>query len=248
MRVKKLAMSRNAASSHDSPKRLDDLIKLKKAGKQIFLDHMLKKKTVSVGDHHLGLPSAKTLFFVKFKGKVEGTAFYFEKEYLYGDKKSQKHTLRDCILVANQRLGRDYNRLQAVGISFKENFFTLKDVLTDFSPEHIVQTPIPTLEDFIRLSNTGVDIVVEANLHRRLKIESVKKEDLWGFCYIGVFWIAYASEEAKVEKIYSQGLDDGPNEEKRRKLLLANRRLMSDLERLKEAGITVKVIQSKHVR
>ena len=112
-----------------------------------------------------------------------------------------------------------------------------------FSPDYILQTPIPTLEDFICLSTTGMDIIVEAKLVRRLKTESIQGNEKWGFCYIGLFWISYSSGEAKVEKIYSQGFDTDPEKEKALKLKIANQRLMIDIERLKRVDITVKEVQ-----
>jgi len=123
--------------------------------------------------------------------------------------------------------------------------FPLEDFFVGSSPDYMVQRPMPTLEDFIYLSSTGVDIEVEARLHRYLKIDSVNKDENWEFCYIGVFWMSYPNGEAKVEKIYSQGFDDAPKKAKDKKLEIANKRLMVDIDRLQKAGITVKEVKFK---
>ena len=233
------------SQNQDMPQRLEDLIALKQAGKEVHLLQILKKKTISLENDH-GLLTAKTLFFAEFSGDGDGKPFSFEKEYIYGDGQSQNNGLSRCLLIANQRLRRDYKRLKAVGISIKEKSFTLKDFFVGLSADYILQTPIPTLDDFISLSKTGVSIEVEAKVHRCLKIESVNKDEKWGFCYSAVFWISYPNGEVKVEKIYSQGFDEDPKKAKDKKLKIANQRLMRDIGRLKKTGITVKESKSEN--
>ncbi len=169
---------------------------------------------------------------MEYSGTVDGEPFLFKKEYSHAHDETE-YAL-GCLLIANNRLQIDYDRLKNGGIDAKPEFFTYQNTFLGLSGVASVKRPALRLQDFIHLAHAGIPVSVNVNIDIVTKEEGGEKK---GFVYMATF--VFTTEEGKtaIEKLYDQSLYDDTEERKARTREIATKRLERDCERLRSAGI-----------
>jgi hypothetical protein len=174
---------------------------------------------------------------VEYSGRVDGKPFKIKKNYLFAED-SVRHPL-ECILIANNRLQLDYNRLKKAGITLKENFFTLENSFEKLAENPPIKRPALRLQDFIQLCRAGVTILVELTLKFPdliLKQEGLEKK---GFACVAEFTFTTNEGRTTIEKLYGFGSFDDTKGYQSEVKAVATKRLERDCERLRRAGMKV---------
>jgi hypothetical protein len=174
---------------------------------------------------------------VEYSGRVDGKPFKIKKNYLFAED-NIRHPL-ECILIANNRLQLDYNRLKKAGIKVKEVFFTLENSFGKLPGDAPVKRPALRLQDFIQLCRAGVPVSVELTLKFPdliLKQEGLEKK---GFACVAQFTFATNEGQTAIEKLYGFGSYDDAKGYQTEVKGVATKRLERDCERLRRAGMKV---------
>jgi hypothetical protein len=174
---------------------------------------------------------------VEYSGRVDGKPFKIKKNYLFAED-SVRHPL-ECILIANNRLQLDYNRLKKAGITLKEDFFTLENSFEKLAADSPIKRPALRLQDFIQLCRAGVPVLVELTLKFPdliLKQEGLEKK---GFACVAEFTFTTNEGKTTIEKLYGFGSFDDTKGYQSEVKAVATKRLERDCERLRRAGMKV---------
>ena len=205
------------------------------AGKKVELSAKPMREVVRLRREN---QDVDTLFlFIEYSGTIEGKPFTFKKNYSFAEDDVQYAV--ECLLVANNRLQMDYERLQEAGITVKEIFFTFQNSFLGLSGDLSTRKPVLRLQDFIHLSRAGASVSVDVIPEIQdivLMHANVKKK---GFACITVFSFAIGEEKTKIEKLYTLGSFEDKKEYQAEIREVANKRLERDCERLRREGITV---------
>ena len=211
------------------------LIKDAVSGKKVSL----KKKFISeiVTVNRGGRPVDTNVLSVEYSGTVNGKSFKIKKNYLFAED-SIRHPL-ECILIANNRLQLDYNRLKKAGIALKEDFFTLENSFAKLPDDAPIKRPALRLQDFIQLCRAGVPVSVELSLKfpdLQLTQEGLEKK---GFACVAEFTFGTNEGQTTIEKLYGFGSYDDSKGYQSEVKVVATKRLERDCERLRRAGMKV---------
>lgn len=216
-------------------KMLETLIEGAASGKKIDLQGKPARKVVRFGRE--GLEVDTVILSIDYSGSVDGEPFNFKKDYSFVDDDAQ-YAL-DSLLIANNRLQMDYDRLKDAGIAVEHELFTFQNSFIGLTGDASVKSPALRLQNFIHFANTGIPISVDAELTR--PSITVKQEDgeRKGFGFVAKFVFSTGWETTTIEKIYGTGSYDDPKKYRDELKEVATRRLERDCERLRRAGIKV---------
>lgn len=177
------------------------------------------------------------ILFMDYSGTVNGEPFVFRKDYSFVYDEAE-YAL-ECLLVANNRLQMDYDRLEAAGIAVAHEFFTFQNAFMGPLGDSTLKRPALRLQNFIHLMRAGVPVSVEVTLKcpdMTVKQESGEKK---GFGCIAAFEFTTGEGKAIIEKLYNIGCYDDPAAAQAETKKVANKRLERDCERLRSAGMKV---------
>lgn len=216
-------------------KMLATLIDDAAAGKKVELSARPTREVVKLKRENQDVDTI--VLSIEYSGTVDGKTFTFKKNYSFEDDETQ-YAL-DCLLVANNRLQMDYERLRDAGIAPKEIFYTFQNSFLGMSGALSTRKPALRLQDFIHLSRAGVSVsvdVIPKTPDIVLRHENVEKK---GFACIAAF--AFATKEGKttIEKFYSFGSFDDTKEYQAEIREVANKRLERDCDRLRREDMKV---------
>jgi hypothetical protein len=212
---------------------IEELIDLAALGKKVDLKAKPCRDVIKLGQE--GETIENVILSMEYSGTVDGEPFSFKKEYSHAYDESE-YAL-DCLLIANNRLQVDYDRLKNGGIDVKHEFFTFQNTFLALSGVASAKRPALRLQNFIHLAHAGIPVSVNVNPKRLDIVTKEKDGEKKGFVYMATF--VFTTEEGKtsIEKLYDQGLFDDTEERKARIREIATKRLERDCERLRSAGI-----------
>jgi hypothetical protein len=216
-------------------KMLAELIEASASGKKVVLKVSPTREVIKI--RRGGQDVENVILSMGYSGTAEGKPFSFQKNYSLANDDIQ-HAL-GCLLIANNRLQMDYDRLREAGIEVKDEFFTFQNSFMGVSGDASVKRPALRLQDFIHLSRTGAPVSVE--IHTR-KTEVVMKQegiDKKGVAYVADFVFTTGDEKTTIEKVYTLGSYNESKEYQEEIKAIANKRLERDCERLRRAGMQV---------
>ena len=101
-----------ASSRSEKMKMLEALVEDAASGKKVDVEAKPTWKIVSL--EREGRAVDAVILSMRYSGKVDGEPFVMEKDYSFADDDA-RYAL-DCLLIANNRLQMDYDRLRAAGI------------------------------------------------------------------------------------------------------------------------------------
>ncbi len=223
-----------SAQSH-SVNMLAELINNAVKGQKLTIKTKFVSEIITIQRN--GRPVDTNVLSVEYNGHMEGKPFKFKKNYLFAED-SVRHPL-ECILIANNRLQLDYNRLKKAGIKIKEDFFTLENSFGKLPVDAPITRPALRLQDFIQLCRAGVQVLVELNLKYPdlvLKQDGLEKR---GFACVAEFTFTTDQGRTNLEKLYGFGSYDDPKGYQTEVKVVATKRLERDCERLRRAGMKV---------
>lgn len=214
---------------------LEALIEAARSGKKVELEGKPDRKVVRIEQE--GRQVDSVILSMAYSGKVDGKPFAFKKDYSFADDDAQ-YAL-DCLLIANNRLQVDYDRLKDAGIAIEHNLFTFQNSFIGLKGDASVKNPAMRLQNFIHFAQTGIPITVDVSLKRPSIIVKQENGERKGFGLSAAFIFTTGWEKTTVEKIYATGSYDDPKKYQEELKGVANRRLERDCERLRRAGMKV---------
>ena len=107
---------------------LEDFIRLAKEGKTVEVKVELRKQDIAQRVHPAGTEERKAeldayLLIGDYTCSVEGEIYEVPKVYIYGSAQESLHTGKINKNITNERLKRDYRRLQDANIRIDEKYF-----------------------------------------------------------------------------------------------------------------------------
>jgi len=187
---------------------------------------------------HDGKEIETIIISMEYSGTVDAEPFKFRKEYSHTYDETE-YAL-DCILIANNRLQVDYDRLRQGGVEVKGEFFTFQNTFFGLPGIASERRPALRLEAFINLARSGMPVSVDVVLKRPDVVVKEEEGEKKGFAYVADFVFTTAEGKTTIEKLYDRALHDDTEERRARVKEVANKRLGRDFERLRRVGIEVK--------
>jgi hypothetical protein len=224
-----------ASSRSEKMKMLEALVEDAASGKKVDVEAKPTWKIVSL--EREGRAVDAVILSMRYSGKVDGEPFVMEKDYSFADDDA-RYAL-DCLLIANNRLQMDYDRLRAAGIPIKEEFFTFENAFFGLPGNASVRTPALRLQNFIHLARTGMPVSVDLKPKRQAMVLKQEGTERKAFGFVGAFEFHTGKEKTAIEKIYGIASDDDTKKVEEEIKAVANRRLERDCERLRGAGIRI---------
>lgn len=174
---------------------------------------------------------------MEYSGKVNGEPFVFRKDYSFADDEAE-YALK-CLLIANNRLQMDYERLEKAGIAVKCEFFTFQNSFLGLPGDASLKKPALRLQNFIHLMHAGVPVSVDVTLKCPDMIVKQANGEKKGFGCMAAFEFTTGESKTTIEKFYNVGRDDDTAEAQAETREVASKRLERDFERLRSAGMKV---------
>lgn len=214
---------------------LEVLIENASSGKKIHLNSKPVREIVKIERN--GLFVDTVILAMGYSGTVDEASFRFSKKYSFLEDEPQDAL--DCLLIANNRLQVDYERLKEAGITIKEEYFTFQNAFTGISPDVFVRTPALRLQHFIDLARAGLSVSVHVILERPVVILRQEGADRKGFGCIASFVFTTGKDKTTLKKLYGLGGYDDAKSDREDVVHVANKRLERDCQRLRSAGMDV---------
>jgi len=214
---------------------LAELMEYAASGKKVDLEVKPGRKVVRFEQE--GRQVDTVILSMEYSGAVDGKPFVFKKDYSFADDDA-KYAL-DCLLIANNRLQLDYDRLKDAGIEVKYELFTFQNSFIGLSGDASVKSPAMRLQNFIHFANTGIPISLDIELKRPSLFVRQEDGDRKGFGFVAAFVFTTGWEKTTIEKLYSTGSYDDTKKYQNELKEVANKRLERDCERLRRVGIKV---------
>lgn len=147
---------------HKPPRRVTDLVGLKKAGSEVSCEPSFEVLPVDFA--HRKHQFQAYIFLCRFAGSVDGEAYMFRKCYARGCPHNLCPHVAQAVMIANRYLLRDFRRLRQGGIEVPEKMFTLDDMVVKFEDLKEDDGPLMTIHDYINIAKEGNDVSVEISL------------------------------------------------------------------------------------
>ncbi len=214
---------------------LEILIDAATSGKKVDLRPEPVREVVKW--EHDGEAVNTVILSMKYTGTIEGNPFKFNKNYSFTEDDTPNALA--CLLIANNRLQTDYDRLKEAGVAVKEEFFTFQNVFFGLPEAASMKNPALRLQDFIHLFRSGIPVSVDVSLKRpaiTLSQEGVEKK---GIGYLANFVFTSGKERTTIEKLYGLEFESDTETYQKETRKMVNRRLERDCDRLRRSGMQV---------
>ncbi len=224
-------------------KMLEAIIVNASLGKKIDLDAKPVREDVQL--ERDGEYVDTVILAMEYSGAVDNKPFRFRKDYSFAD--DAPEDALECLLIANNRLQADYERLKEVGIEIDAEFFSFQNCLIGLPSDVSVIRQAFRLQDFIQLARAGIPVSVDVTLKRPVMVleqGGVKKK---GFGCVATFDFTVRKRKTIVEKLYGLGSYDDAKGDGADIVEVANRRLDRDCERLRNAGMKIDEVSFLHI-
>ena len=182
---------------------------------------------------------------IEYSGAIKDKPFRFRKAYSFGD--DAPEDALECLLIANNRLQVDYERLKRVGIEIDTEFFNFQNCSIGLPGDVSPTRQAHRLEDFIQLARAGIPVSVDISLKRPVIVLEEGGAKKKGFGCIATFDFTVGTNKTNVEKLYGLGSYDDAKGDGADIVEVANRRLDRDCERLRSSGMRVDKLSFLHI-
>ncbi|MFH1481268.1 MAG: hypothetical protein ABIG67_08365 [Pseudomonadota bacterium] len=222
-------------ATHEEITMLQDLIKLAKAGKR--MDLKARPVRDKVRFEQKGRDRETVILSMEYSGTADGSLFGFKKSYAFAEEDPRQALL--CVMIANNRVKMDNERLREGGIHIRAESFTFKDAFMDLPGGLGTEDRPLRLQNFIGLAGEGGSVSVEIVLktpNMTFQQDNMEKK---GFGCTASFVFTTREGLSTVEKLYALSSYIDTKEFQSVVKRIATARLERDCERLRRAGMKV---------
>ncbi len=226
-----------ASEKIDIPRRVTDLIELKKAGRLVTCNTSFE--IVPVDFRHRANPFRAYIFLCRYSGKVDGKDYVFRKCYARGCPHNLCPHVAQAVMIANRYLQRDYRRLQEAGLSIDpERLFQLEEMLVKFGDSKAQRSPVAVIHDIVRRAKEEqVPVNVTVDLEWVPAVEHFAREANPMVFLMVQFRVSEEGKETLYERCLACYPEEDEGEEKAQAVRIANERLKGLYQEFDAAGI-----------
>ena len=158
------------------PRRVTDLIELKKSGLEVTCDPSFE--ILPVDFVHQKYQFQAHIFLCRYIGKIDGNAYMFRKCYARGCPNNLCPHVSQAVMIANRYLQRDFYRMRQSGIEVADRMFSLEDMMVKFEDLHHEEekAPLLTIHDYVNIAKEGNAVSVEIFLESVSAVEHFAHE------------------------------------------------------------------------
>jgi hypothetical protein len=220
------------------PKRVTDLVELKKAGAEVTCRPAFDVLPVDFA--HRENQFQAFIFLCRYSVNVDGEESVFRKCYARGCPHNLCPHVSLAVMTANRYLQRDYRSLREVGIEIEEKLFSLDEMLVKYDDiqEHTEQ--LLTIHDYINIAKEGNPVSLEAHLETVPAVEHFVNEKNKQIFLIGYFTVDTLSRTGTYQCCLSCYPTQAEDEEKPLAVVVANQRLTDLYHEFDQVGIEYK--------
>jgi len=218
-----------------APKRVTDLVNLKKQGAQVTCEPSFEVLPVDFAhrDHQF----QAYIFLCRFTGEIDGQAYGFRKCYARGCPNNLCPHVAQAVMIANRYLMRDLRRLREAGIDVAEKMFTLDDMVVKFENLKQDEGPLMTIHDYINVAREGNDVSVEVVLESVPAVEHFAHEKNKQTFLNADFAVTTLGRTGHYQRCLGCYPTEKEAEERARAVVVANQRLSLLYQEFDEAGV-----------
>jgi len=213
----------DAAKTHYPPRRITDLVNLKKQGKQVTCTPEFEVYPVDF--EHRKAQFQAYVFLCRHNGQVDGQAYSFRKCYARGCPNNLCQHVSQAVMIANRHLQRDYLVLGNAGVEVSEQLFSLADMMVEFEDKKGEDSPIYTVFDFISMAQQGKIIEIKVAIEEVSAIEHFDYQKNAQTFVICDFDCHMDSKQYDYQRCLSCYSTDKEADERAQALIIANARL-----------------------
>lgn len=221
------------------PKRITDLINLKELGHDLDID--VSFDIVPVNFVHQNYEFQAYIFLCRYSGSMNKSAFTFRKCYAKGCPNNLCPHVSQAVMIANRYLKRDYKRLFDAGISMKETFFSLGDMMVKYDGVDIEKDEftggILTIHDYINIAKEGNEVSVQISLEIIPAVEHFANQKNEQTFFMADFNITTLGKTSQFQRCLACFQTDNETQEKLVAILTANDRLKNLFSEFDEANV-----------
>ncbi len=218
-----------------SPKRITDLIELKKEGAKIECGASFE--VIPVDFVQRDSPYRAHIFLCNYSGTIDDGKFSFRKCYARGCPKNICPHVSQAIMIANRYLKRDYIRLRQGGIEIEEKLFTLDDMVVKFEDYKEEYSPTLTIDDYINIAKEGNEVSVSIELEYLPAVEHFANYKNSQTFLNGTFNVESLGKVHPVQRCLACYPTEEEKDEKEKAMDIANKRLILLYQRFDDANI-----------
>ncbi|QTA82569.1 Uncharacterized protein dnl_49460 [Desulfonema limicola] len=225
----------DTAITHYPPRRITDLVNLKKQGKDVTCSPDFEIYPVDF--EHRQAHFQAYVFLCRHNGLVDGQAYSFRKCYARGCPNNLCQHVSKAVMIANRHLQRDYHVLRSAGVEVSEKLFTLENMMVEFDQKQEADSSLNTIFDFINMAQDGKDVKVKAVIEEVPAIEHFDYQKNAQTFIICDFDCSIDSKQYNYQRCLSCYSTDKEAEERPQAVLTANARLENLYAEFDKAGI-----------
>ncbi len=222
----------------DMPKRVTDLIELKKKG--VDLTCRPEFEIVPVDFRHKNNQFQAHIFLCLYKGTTGGAEYLFRKCYARGCPNNLCPHVSQAVMIANRYLQRDYYRLRQGGVTVEEKLFSLKDMMVKYEGLHEEQGSLLMIHDYINIAREGNDVSIEVMLEHVDAVEHFANEKNAQTFLNGDFNVTTLGRTGNYQRCLGCYATKNEDEEKEYAVDVANARLDLLYDEFESASIKFK--------
>jgi len=222
--------------SHYPPCRITDLVELKKQGADVICQTTFEILPVDFA--HRDNPFRAHVFVCMFNGTVNGEKYAFRKCYSRGCPHNLCPHVSKAVMIANRYLQRDYHKLDQNGIQVDRRLFSLEEMTVKFEDLHEDSAQVVTLHDLIAAVKEGHGVSVEPVLETVSAVEHFANEENRMIFLMADFRTDYRGKITRYERCLACYPVEADDEERLKKIAIANQRLKLLYEEFEQAAIS----------
>ncbi len=220
---------------HFPPKRIKDLVELKRSGSEITCSPSFEVLPVDFA--HRDSQFQAFIFLCRYTVNVDGKEFVFRKCYARGCPHNLCPHVSQAVMIANRYLRRDYGKMHEVGIEIEDRLFTLPDMLIKYDTIQEGKEPSLTIYDYINIAQEGNEVTIEIFLELVSAVEhfdNVKNKQTFLTGYLTIDTLGRTGNYQRCLGCYAT---EKEKSEKPLAIVVANERLSELYRDFKKVGI-----------
>jgi hypothetical protein len=220
---------------HKPPRRVTDLVNLKKSGSQVICDPSFEVLPVDFA--HRDHKYQAHIFLCRYIGSVDGTPYLFRKCYARGCPHNLCPHVAQAVMIANRYLQRDFNRMRTVGIEVQDRMFSLDEMVVKFDALKDDESPLLTIHDYINIAKENNAVSVSVALEYVQAVEHFANEKNKQTFLNGDFSVTTLGRTGAYQRCFGCYRTDNEREERPMAVVVANERLSLLYQEFDEAGV-----------
>lgn len=220
---------------HTHPRRISDLISLKRNGLTVTCQTYFEIVPLEVDND--GDTVRAFIFLCRYGGTVDGEAYGFRKCYARACSGHQCSHIYQAIMTAKSYANADYDKLERAGIVLEKRRMTLEEVAKKFEGMQETYGPTQIIHDYIDMAQQGYDIEIDPVLNVLSAQEYVDNYKIQRSFLMVVFGVTCREKTRQHERCFACYSTDQEVLEKKEKMDIANDRLKILYDEFDKASI-----------